>query len=97
MNKHLDIIWTNQFKKDYKLAMKRHLNIDILDDIIRMLANGEQLPEKYRDHALTGNWVGHRECHIQPDWLLIYRIENDLLVLTLTRTGTHSDLFGKSR
>lgn len=97
MNKHLDIIWTNQFKKDYKLAMKRHLNIDILDDIIRMLANGEQLPEKYRDHALSGNWVGHRECHIQPDWLLIYRIENDLLVLTLTRTGTHSDLFGKSR
>ena len=97
MNKHLDVIWTNQFKKDYKQAMKRHLNIDILDDIIRMLANGEQLPEKYKDHALTGNWVGHRECHIQPDWLLIYRIENDLLVLTLTRTGTHSDLFGKSR
>ena len=97
MNKHLDIIWTNQFKKDYKLAMKRHLNIGILDDIIRMLASGEQLPEKYKDHALTGNWVGHRECHIQPDWLLIYRIENDLLVLTLTRTGTHSDLFGKSR
>ncbi|MBR2009309.1 MAG: type II toxin-antitoxin system YafQ family toxin [Peptococcaceae bacterium] len=97
MNKHLDIIWTNQFKKDYKLAMKRHLNIDILDDIIRMLANGEQLPEKYKDHALTGNWGGHRKYHIQPDWLLIYRIENDLLVLTLTRTGTHSDLFGKSR
>ena len=53
------------------------------------------LPEKNRDHALTGNWIGHRECHIQPDWLLIYRIENDLLVLTLSRTGTHGDLFGK--
>lgn len=82
MNKHLDIVWTNQFKKDYKLAMKRHLDIELLDDIIRKLASGDQLPEKNKDHALTGNWVGHRECHIQPDWLLVYRIENDLLVLT---------------
>lgn len=95
MKKQLDIVWTTQFKKDYKLAMKRHLAIDLLDDIIRKLANGEQLPEKNRDHALTGNWVGHRECHIQLDWLLVYRIENDLLVLTLVRTGTHSNLFGK--
>ena len=95
MSRRLDIIWTNQFKKDYKLAMKRRLNIDLLDDIIRTLASGEPLPEKNDDHALTGNWAGHRECHIQPDWLLIYRIENDVLVLTLTRTGTHSDLFGK--
>lgn len=92
---HLDIVWTNQFKKDYKLAMKRRLDIDLLDDIIRKLAACEQLPEKNKDHALTGNWTGHRECHIQPDWLLVYRIENDLLVLTLARTGTHSDLFGK--
>lgn len=67
--------------------MKRHLDIDLLDDIIRKLASSEQLPEKNKDHALTGNWVGHRECHIQPDWLLVYRIENDLLVLTLSRTG----------
>lgn len=73
-----------------KLAIKRHLDIDLLDDIIRKLASSEQLPEKNKDHALTGNWVGHRECHIQPDWLLVYRIENDLLVLTLSRTGTHS-------
>ena len=86
MSKHFDIVWTNQFKKDYKLAMKRHLDIDLLDDIIRKLASSEQLPEKNKDHALTGNWVGHRECHIQPDWLLVYRIENDLLVLTLSRT-----------
>lgn len=95
MSKHLDIVWTNQFKKDYKLAMKRHLDIDLLDNIIRKLANNEELPEKNKDHALTGNWIGHRECHIQPDWLLVYRFENDLLVLTLSRTGTHSDLFGK--
>ena len=59
MSKHLDIVWTNQFKKDYKLAMKRHLDIDLLDDIIRKLASSEQLPEKNKDHALTGNWVGH--------------------------------------
>lgn len=56
-----------------------------------MLAKGEILPANYKDHALTGNWIGHRECHIQSDWLLIYRIENGVLVLTLTRTGTHSD------
>lgn len=90
-----DIVWTTQFKKDYKLALKRHMNIALLDDIIRILSRGEPLPEKNRDHALTGDWVGHRECHILPDWLLVYRIENDVLVLTLARTGTHSDLFGK--
>lgn len=95
MSTHLDIIWTNQFKKDYKLAVKRKMNIELLDDIIRKLANGQPLSEKCKDHSLTGNWIGYRECHIQPDWLLIYSIEDDLLVLTLTRTGTHSDLFGK--
>lgn len=91
----LDIVWTTQFKKDYKLALRRHLDIALLDNIIRALARGETLPEKNRDHALTGDWVGHRECHILPDWLLVYRIEEDVLVLTLARTGTHSDLFGK--
>lgn len=90
-----DIVWTSQFKKDYKLAMKRHLKIELLDDIIRLLAAGEELPQKNKDHPLTGDWVGHRECHIQPDWLLVYRVEDDVLVLTLSRTGTHSDLFGK--
>ena len=75
--------------------MKRHLNIDLLDDIIRALSRGEALPEKNKDHELSGNWVGHRECHVQPDWLLVYRIDNDILVLTLARTGTHSDIFGK--
>ena len=90
-----DIVWTTRFKKDYKLAMKRHLDIDLLDDIIRALSRGETLPEKNKDHELNGDWAGHRECHIQPDWLLVYRIEGDILVLTLARTGTHADLFGK--
>ena len=90
-----EIVWTTKFKKDYKLAIKRHLDIDLLDDIIRALSRGETLPEKNKDHELSGNWVGHRECHVQPDWLLAYRIDNDILVLTLARTGTHSDIFGK--
>ena len=86
---------TTQFKKDYKLAVKRGLKISLLEDVIAALAMGESLPDKNKDHALGGKWVGHRECHIQPDWLLVYRIEDYVLVLTLTRTGTHSDLFGK--
>ena len=86
---------TTQFKKDFKLAMKRSMKIELLEGVIAMLAMGETLPDKHKDHALTGNWVGHRECHILPDWLLIYRIEDEVLVLTLARTGTHSDLFGK--
>ena len=61
----------------------------------RTLSRGEPLPEKNKDHTLSGNWSGYRECHIQPDWLLVYCIENDILILTLSRTGTHSDLFGK--
>lgn len=86
---------TTQFKKDFKLAMKHKVKIELLEEVITTLAMGEALPEKNKDHALTGNWAGHRECHILPDWLLVYRIENDVLVLTLARTGTHSDLFGK--
>jgi mRNA interferase YafQ len=89
------VIPTTQFKKDYKLAMKRRLDIELLESIIAVLAMGETLAEKHKDHALTGNWAGHRECHILPDWLLIYRIDDGVLVLTLARTGTHSDLFGK--
>ena len=91
-----EIVWTAQFKKDDKLAMKRHMDMDLLDHIIRALSRGETLPERNKDHSLTGDWGGHRECHIQPDWLLAYRMEEDVLVLTLARTGTHSDLFGKS-
>lgn len=85
---------TTKFKKDYKLAKKRGMDISKLTKVVAMLAEGKKLPTEYRDHALAGNWVGHRECHIEPDWLLVYYIEDDILVLTLTRTGTHSDLFG---
>ena len=86
---------TSQFKKDYKLAMKRGLDISLLEDIIAKLALGESLPEKNRDHALSGNWNGYRECHILPDWLLIYKLEDNILILTLARIGTHSNLFNK--
>lgn len=92
---NLKVVWTSRFKKDYKLAVKRRLNIKLLDDTIRMLASGKTLPEEYNDHQLTGNLKKYRECHIQPDWLLMYRIEKDILVLSLQRTGTHSDLFDK--
>ena len=86
---------TSQFKKDYKLAMKRHLDISLLEEVVSQLALGKALPDKNRDHALTGDWIGHRECHILPDWLLIYRLEDNVLGLTLARTGSHSDLFNK--
>ena len=87
--------YTTAFKKDYKRAIKRGLKIELLERIVALLAMGESLPEKNRDHDLSGDWAGHRECHIQPDWLLIYRLEDGVLVLTLARTGTHSDLFSK--
>ena len=78
---------TTQFKKDYKLAMRRGLDIRLLEGVIADLAMGIPLPEKNRDHALSGNWAGHRECHVLPDWLLIYRIEDDVLVLTYPGPG----------
>ena len=93
MNKKLLILLTSMFKKDYKLAKKRHLDMQLLDDVIRKLSRGEQLEPQNNDHILTGNWSGYHECHIQPNWLLIYKIDNNQLILTLTRTGTHSDLF----
>ena len=83
---------TTQFKKDFKLSMKRGLKIELLEEVIAALAMGETLPEKHKDHALTGNWVGHRECHVLPDWLLIY-YQTDT-ELYLYRTGTHADLIG---
>ncbi len=91
----LQVVHTRQFKKDYKLAIKRGLQIELLENVVAILAMGENLPEKNKDHPLSGNWEGHHECHIQPDWLLIYRIEDNVLILTLSRTGTHSDLFGE--
>lgn len=85
--------WTGKFKRDYKLAIRRGLDISKLDDIIGKLARGETLPPANRDHPLTNNWANHRECHIESDWSLIYQIHEDILILELTRTGTHSDLF----
>ena len=89
----LEISLTSAFKRDYKLMKKKGMDISLLTEVITMLASGEPLPARYRDHERIGRWVGFRECHIQPNWLLVYRIENNLLVLTLSRTGTHSDLF----
>jgi len=88
-----EVVWTTQFKKDYKLAQKRGQAIEILDDCIRVLAAGKRLAPHFRDHNLSGRWSGHRECHIEPDWLLVYRIEGNDLILILARTGSHSDLF----
>ena len=88
-----DIVWTSKFKRDYKTILKRNLDINLLDEVIRILANGDALSSQYNDHSLSGNWKGFRECHIAPDWLLIYSIEDNNLVLVLSRTGTHSDLF----
>ena len=84
---------TSKFKKDYKAAIKRGLDISLLEAIIKKLANQEPLPPENRAHQLSGNWTNFRECHILPDWLLVYKIEHDVLVLTLARTGTHSDIF----
>ncbi len=84
---------TTRFQKDLKRIEKRGYNISLLTDIIKKLANGETLPEKNKDHNLTGDFQGCRECHITPDWLLIYEISDNELILYLTRTGTHSDLF----
>lgn len=84
---------TSKFQKDLKKAKRRGYNIDLLTEIIKKLADDIPLPQKNRDHQLFGNYIGCRECHITPDWLLIYEISNDELILYLTRTGTHSDLF----
>lgn len=90
--------WSTRFKKDYKLAMKRGYDIGLLDDVIRLIAKGDQqqrLMEDYDDHELSGDWKGHRELHVLSDWLLVYYLEENVLVLTLSRTGTHNDIFKK--
>lgn len=89
------IEFTNQFKRDVKLAKKQNKNLDELFHVIDVLASGKTLDEKYRDHSLTGNYKDTRECHIEQDWLLIYEIRNDILVLMLYRIGSHSELFKK--
>ena len=87
------LILSGRFKRSLKLARKRGLDIDLMDSVVEKLINGIPLENKYKDHALSGNFKGFRECHIQPDWLLIYLIEDDILTLTLVDTGTHADLF----
>lgn len=82
-----------KFQRDLKRIQKRGYDITLLKDVLNLLVNGEILPIKYKDHNLSGNFKGCRECHITPDWLLIYEISDDELILYLTRTGTHSDLF----
>ena len=84
---------TVKFQKDLKRIQRRGYNIVLLTEIIKKLAAGEDLPAKNKDHNLTGDFIGCRECHITPDWLLIYELVDDELILYLTRTGTHSDLF----
>ncbi|MCR5719733.1 MAG: type II toxin-antitoxin system YafQ family toxin [Lachnospiraceae bacterium] len=87
-----EVKFTTAFKKSYKLMKKRGLDISLLDDTIDKLRQGKPLEQKYKDHGLSGNYERFRECHIKPDWLLIYLIENDILTLTLVDTGSHSDL-----
>ena len=90
-----DLQFTSQFKKDLKLAKKQKKDLGKLFEVIDILANGETLDAKYKDHSLTGNYRGTRECHVEPDWLLIYEIRGDVLVLMLYRLGSHSELFKK--
>ncbi|MCL2564412.1 MAG: type II toxin-antitoxin system YafQ family toxin [Defluviitaleaceae bacterium] len=84
---------TTRFQKDLKRVEKRGYDLSLLTEVLAILKKGEQLPEKYKDHALKGDYIDCRECHITPDWLLVYRKKDDTLYLYLTRTGTHSDLF----
>ncbi len=87
------LVLTSLFKKDLRIVKKRGYNLQLLNDVVDTLTMGLPLDEKYNDHKLVGNYQGCRECHITPDWLLIYEIFGDELILYLTRTGTHSDLF----
>ena len=89
----LNIVSSNRFKKDLKLALRRGYKIELLEEVVNKLADGIVLETKYNDHELAGEFKGLRECHITPDWLLIYQVIENELVLYLSRTGTHSDLF----
>ena len=84
---------TSQFKKDLKLMKKRGNDLTLLEEVLSLLADGKPLAEKYRNHPLTGDFVGCSECHIHPDWLLVYEYDEEILYLYLLRTGSHSDLF----
>lgn len=89
----MKIVPTPSFKRDYKKIQKRGYDLTLLKEVLQLLADEKPLPEKYREHQLKGNYKGYMECHILPDWLLIYKIEKDIMIISLARTGTHSDLF----
>ena len=89
----LSVRYSSKFKKDFKAIVRRGYNISLFETVLGILREEKPLPERYNDHALKGDFLGHRECHITPDWLLIYEIADGELILYLTRTGTHSDLF----
>lgn len=91
----LNLKTTTQFRRDYKLMKKRGYDMNLLENVLETLLQKKPLAEKHRDHALVGSYSGFRECHILPDWLLIYRIDSEILLLVASRTGTHSDLFKK--
>lgn len=88
-----DLAITNQFKRDLKLARRRGLDESLLDEVIKLLVAGKPLPDRNKDHSLVGDYRGCRECHVAPDWLLIYSVDGKVNLLTLVRTGSHSDLF----
>ena len=90
-----ELVYTNSFKKDLKLAQKRNYDMNKMKDVLILLKSGKKLPAKYKDNELKGDWKGFRELHISPDWLLIYTKNKTELILTLTRTGSHSELFKK--
>ena len=89
----LNVRYTNQLEKDIRRLVKRGYDISKFADTIKLLLQNDGMPERYRDHALKGKWSGFRDCHIEPDWVLIYHIDEDQLTLIASRTGTHSDLF----
>ena len=97
-NEKYQVKWTTKFKKDYKQVKKRGCDMDLLKEVVHLIAQGDQqqkLVEEYDDHSLFGNWKDHRELHLESDWILVYHIAEDVLVLTLVRTGTHSDVLNK--
>jgi mRNA interferase YafQ len=87
----LNLIYTSQFKKDFKRVSSQRKDLSKLEVVIETLLNAEKLDPKYNDHSLVGKWKNHRNCHLEPDWILIYRLTNDSLILE--RTGSHSELF----
>ena len=89
----LKIRYTKKFKKDFKAVQKRGYDLKLFQEVLYLLCNEQLLPQKNYDHSLGGKYSGHRECHIEPDWLLIYKIDKEILTLSLTRIGSHSDLF----